>query len=253
MICGTKNETGLNGGIQPDMEQLLSVLKRYCLTLTTSSWDAEDLVQETCMRALPVVNGAQLHPNPAAYMLRIAKNLSIDQARRRLAASRALDANMQDFYTEAEPSHEIENAISLLVRHVSPLQRHVFLLREVFRYSGAEVAGILGTSEGAVKAALHRARTALDKRIQHSFSSRESDWFRDEAQQAADNDLAMAYVKAIREADPQAIIRLAQTNNGQLDMIQAVGRISGHVPTTTAAYRSGIDATCSWRTLSAAA
>jgi len=247
------NAAGNNSGKQPDMEQLLSVLKRYCLSISTSSWDAEDLVQETCIRALPVVNGARLHPNPTAYMLRIAKNLSIDQARRKPAAIRALDANIPDLSTETDPTHELEHAISLLVRYVSPLQRHVFLLREVFRYTAAEVAGLLNTSEGAVKAALHRARTALQRRSTHDFSEKETRIVEEEAAQAVDDELVLAYLKAIREADPQAVIMLAQANNGLMDTVQASGRTTGTVSSAAAELRTGGETTYSGWSLSYAA
>lgn len=48
-----------------------------------------------------------------------------------------------------------------MIKHLSPLQRTAFVLRDVLGYSAAEAAEYLGTSEGAVKAALHRARLAL--------------------------------------------------------------------------------------------
>jgi RNA polymerase sigma-70 factor (ECF subfamily) len=48
-----------------------------------------------------------------------------------------------------------------LIKHLSPLQRAVFLLRDVFGYTGQETARLLNTTEGAAKAALFRARQAM--------------------------------------------------------------------------------------------
>ncbi|MBW7453324.1 RNA polymerase sigma factor [Paenibacillus sepulcri] len=219
-------------GVLPDMERLLSTLKRYCLSITNSSWDAEDLMQETCVRALPVVNGTRLHPNPTAYVLRIAKNLSIDHARRKHSTELVTDQHMQNIFDDMENDYEIEDALRLLVLHLSPLQRNVFLLREVFRYTGAEVAGFLNTSEGAVKAALHRARTTIERLTcdasdKESVNSGDSNF----------NEILLAYMTAVREANPQAIVLLALVNNGQMDTIQAVShakRLSVSAPSATA-------------------
>jgi RNA polymerase sigma-70 factor (ECF subfamily) len=60
-----------------------------------------------------------------------------------------------------EGSFGIEIAFQALINHLSPLQRAVFLLRDVMDYSIAETARLLVTSEGAVKAAHHRARHSL--------------------------------------------------------------------------------------------
>ncbi|WP_226000104.1 sigma factor-like helix-turn-helix DNA-binding protein [Paenibacillus sp. BJ-4] len=58
-------------------------------------------------------------------------------------------------------SFEIELAFQSLLNHLSPLQRTVFLLRDVFGYSISETSDMLETTVGAVKVALHRARKSL--------------------------------------------------------------------------------------------
>lgn len=222
------------------MEEMRCALYRYCLSLTSSTWDAEDLVQETCLRALPVINGTLQHPNPTAYLLRTAKNIAIDQARRKNAADRMLEvmkrneAVLSRLYEEAP---ELDNVLRLLIRHLSPLQRTVFLLKELFGYKNAEVAGKLATSEGAVKAALHRARTTIDKWRNRELASirfggsrfdrRDQTRTGEKGKTGFSSDetaLLGAYVNAIRQENPQALITLANAEAGIVDVVQAVGQ-----------------------------
>lgn len=174
-------------------KSLQIALKRYCLALTQSPWDADDLAQDTWVKALsymkisdsdttnPINENKQMihtshsnhtnhtnqvnhanHPNPEALLLRIAKNTWIDRVRRKATLSRLLDLEQsRTEETATLGSFEIEAVFQALLEHLSPLQQAVFLLRDVFGYSGLEAAEILDTTEGAVKAALHRARQAL--------------------------------------------------------------------------------------------
>lgn len=147
-----------------DAQNLLTLgaaLNRYCLTLTRSGFEAEDLAQETWLKAM-VYGKFNMNPNPEALLLRIAKNTWIDHLRRRTSLGRALERCQ--IRPEAAPEHGfsgIEIAFHAIIKHLSPLQRSAFLLRDVLGYSAAEAAVQLGSTEGAVKAALYRARQAL--------------------------------------------------------------------------------------------
>ncbi|QHW30264.1 RNA polymerase sigma factor [Paenibacillus rhizovicinus] len=209
------------------VEEMRFVLYRYCLSLTRSTWDAEDLVQETCLRALPVMNGAMTHPNPTAYLLRTARNIAVDQSRRKLRAGRILEAmkrNEAALNRLYDNSPELDYMLGLLIQHLSPLQRTVFLLKELFGYKNAEMAAKLATSEGAVKAALHRARAAVDK-LNLRSGIRQPEAERG-GQQLDDSGLLQAYVNAVRASDPQALIMLANAEVGLIDTVQAVGHLN---------------------------
>ncbi|MBP1997085.1 RNA polymerase sigma factor [Paenibacillus eucommiae] len=149
------------------IEHLQAVVNRYCLSITGSIWDAEDLAQDTWLKAISTLNDFGQknvfgHKNPEAYLLRIAKNTWIDQARRKNLFLKILKREQPEVALPENGSFEIETAFLALRKHLTPLQRTVFLLRDVFGYSIAEAADKLQTTEGAVKAALHRARLALD-------------------------------------------------------------------------------------------
>lgn len=143
------------------LETLQAVLNRYCLSLTKSNWEAQDLAQDTWVKAISQLKDTG-HSNPEALLLRIAKNTWIDLTRRKAVLSQILKREQQKVtvLTEHDP-FKVETAFQALIKHLSPLQRTVFLLRDVFGYSVAEVTEMLETTEGAVKAALHRARQGL--------------------------------------------------------------------------------------------
>lgn len=149
------------------LQELGKTLQRYCLSLTRSRFDADDLAQETWAKALGY-RKFTISPNPEALLLRIAKNTWIDASRRQGSLIRAMERSgaASDSASAAATLEELsglELTFQALLAHLSPPQRTAWALRDVLGYSAAESAGLLATTEGAVKAALHRARQALSK------------------------------------------------------------------------------------------
>ena len=139
---------------------LRGALYRYCRHLTRSPWDAEDLAQETLARAF--VTLAQLGaepPNVQAWLFRVASNLWIDQMRRagRPFGSLGREPEAQ---AGADPQ-EVREAAGTLIARLSPQERAALVLKDVFDHSLEEIAEVLVTTPGAIKAALHRARERL--------------------------------------------------------------------------------------------
>lgn len=226
-LCRVISLEKLSAGHEPDENHTTSLqmaLKRYCLALTQSPWEAEDLAQDTWVKALGYMktskhsklksemndtsqmnnnsehtsrtNFSSLtnHPNPEALLLRIARNTWTDIMRRKATLSRVLE--MDQPRTEEAAGYglfEIEAAFQALQKHLSPLQQAVFLLRDVFEHSGSEAAEILDTTEGAIKAALHRARQALPAVRQELLQSNGPSILQDTELQIALNRLASAY------------------------------------------------------------
>ncbi|WP_445667763.1 sigma factor-like helix-turn-helix DNA-binding protein [Paenibacillus sp. FSL H8-0315] len=134
------------------------------------------------------------HPNPEALLFRIARNTWIDIMRRKATLSRVLELDQSPTEASAEyGSFEIEAAFQALQGHLSPLQQAVFLLREVLGHSAMEAADILDTTEGAIKAALHRARQALPLVRQELLQADGPSLPQDTAMQIVLSRLAAAY------------------------------------------------------------
>jgi len=191
-----------------DLLELQKALIRYCYSLTESVWDAEDLAQETCLKSMNVLNGAQSHANPLAYVLRIARNTWIDQARKNRTAARIMEQLIPVETTDADATHaEIEEAFDVLFQHLSPLQRTVLLLREVYGFTSVETAGLLKTTDGAIKAALRRARSSLDL-MKASCMEEKKPTLCDEDKKA----FLRAYISAFRLGEVQLLLQLLQND-----------------------------------------
>lgn len=182
----------------------LSALQNYCKKLTGSQWEAEDLAQDTLLKALAKLTH---HDNPKAYLFRIAKNAWIDQCRKQ---QRAEDCLFEEQMTgEAGiDTTAIIDAMSILIRHLTPLQRIVLLLRDVFELSSSEVADVIGATEGAVKAALHRARHNLTLLKEAQTEER----MFSEAEEENHKEILNAYLTAFRNYDIEALVTLAQND-----------------------------------------
>jgi len=135
-------------------------LHRYCRRLTGNVWDAEDLLQETLAKAC--AHAAASHQpvqRPLPWLLRIATNTWIDWQRRRVPAPAPhVDTPAAP---QADPM-EVRDALTEVATLLAPRERAAVVLADVFDLPAAEIAAMIGTSTGAVKAALHRGRVRLN-------------------------------------------------------------------------------------------
>lgn len=162
--------------------------------MTGCAADAEDIVQDTFVRVLekpPADMNAPLRP----WLVKVAMNLSRDQLRRRRRhgysgpwlPSPVPTEDDDGFELDQTPTTEsspvrrydvlesVSMAFLLALEALTPAQRAVLLLRDVFDYSTNETAKALEMSEANIKVTLHRARRTMDsydKKRVASFSQR---------------------------------------------------------------------------------
>jgi RNA polymerase sigma factor (sigma-70 family) len=179
-------------------------LWKYCRMITSSPWDAEDLVQETLLKAYSALPRIFQPLIPKSYLFRIATNTWLNQQRK---LNRIIvEEHTDELHIDLDP-FEIREAIKRLVTNLSPKQRAVILLFDVFQFKGSEVAEMMGSTEGSVKALLHRARINLKKLNQgkhHSAIEQES--------VIATDKVVEAYLDAFNRRDPDAIADLLDEN-----------------------------------------
>ena len=120
--------------------------------------NAEDAVQDTYLRAFDTFSDWRA-PEPA-WMYAVLRNIAIDRHRRlRLESLHAnVESNAESFLDLPEAASDCEAAIRHLLSRVSPLDAAAILLRDVFEFDYAEIAGLLDKSEPATRQLLHRAR-----------------------------------------------------------------------------------------------
>ena len=157
-----------------------------CYRITGSAADADDLVQETFLRALK--RGPERLDDPRRWLTRVAVNAARDALRRRKRRSYIgpwLPTPITMPGEEAPPSYEpvaddgrtLEGRYDLLesaslaflqaLEGLTPTQRAVLLLSDVFDYSAAEVAKALGLAAGNVRTIHHRAKRVMASYDQH--------------------------------------------------------------------------------------
>ncbi|WP_053376111.1 RNA polymerase sigma factor [Paenibacillus sp. FJAT-27812] len=206
MIVANTNQNTKQQNTEERTQKLQESVLRYCLSLTGSKWDAEDLAQDTWLKGMrAAIHSDTAHTNPEALLLRIAKNTWIDQIRRQNHYERIIKQDMQEESKPDTSTLELEEALLALMRHLSPLQRTVFLLRDALDYSIAETAELLHTTTGAIKAALHRAREALHA-VRRELASVSQDFKVDEDMGFLLREMAMAY----QTGDLELLVELAQ-------------------------------------------
>ncbi|MBM7565117.1 RNA polymerase sigma factor [Paenibacillus sacheonensis] len=141
----------------------LKHVQAYCAYLTSSKWEAEDLLQEALLRAFKYYRdtGKLLHPRSLLY--KIARNLQIDAHRKRRGVTVALEeALLQPHY---DPDYvSVRGMLEWLAEHLSERETEMLLLAEVFDYTYQDIADVLHCSVPAVKMVLHRSKNALRKR-----------------------------------------------------------------------------------------
>jgi RNA polymerase sigma-70 factor (ECF subfamily) len=148
----------------PDAEALFAAnhtqLFRYFCRAVGRAEIARDLTQEVFLRvsraSIPAASGGDLR----GWLFSIARNLALDhhRARRRHPEPAALGAE-----PTRSPSQDIDLAVHDALAGLAPLDRDVFLMREVGGLSYAEVAAACDLTVAAVRSRIHRARLELRK------------------------------------------------------------------------------------------
>jgi RNA polymerase sigma factor (sigma-70 family) len=142
------------------VDELRPELHRYCSRMTGSVFDGEDIVQETLAKAYFALGQMMEPPNLKPWLFRIAHNTAMDFLKR-------YERKHVDYLPELPDRAELEEtgvdpalveaALSVFVE-LPAVQRSAVILKDVLGHSLDDTATTMGTTVGAVKAALSRAR-----------------------------------------------------------------------------------------------
>ncbi|WP_298328178.1 sigma-70 family RNA polymerase sigma factor [Haloactinopolyspora sp.] len=166
--------------MDPESVELFEVnrdrLGALAYRLLGSAADAEDVVQDAFLRW----QAADLDriAAPAAWLTTVVTNLSLDRLRSAQARrERTIGAWLPDPLLDGDPMlgpadtveqrESVTLAVLTLMERLRPVERAVYVLREAFSHSHAEIAAILGITESASQQHAHRARDRL--RAERSF------------------------------------------------------------------------------------
>ena len=155
-----------------DFREYLNGLYSYAVVLSRNRTEAEDLVQETCLRALRAMQRLRPDSNIKSWLLTILRNIWLNQLRQSRAAHEVANIEADEnsaheavdtakdpyaMYVSNMEREQVRNAIQQL-----PLEfREIILLREYEELSYEEIAILLDCPAGTVMSRLARARAKL--------------------------------------------------------------------------------------------
>jgi RNA polymerase sigma-70 factor (ECF subfamily) len=188
-------------------QELRPLLFSIAYRMVGSASEAEDLVQEAYLRFHRAVSGGAVVESPKAYLSAVTTRLAIDHLRSaRARRERYVGAWLPEPLVtgeEPDPAGHAETADSLslafliLLERLSPVQRAVFLLHDVFGYGYAEIAGLVGRSEDNCRQIAARAR-------RHVEAGRP----RFEASRRQREELARRFFAAVDQGDTEGLVGL---------------------------------------------
>ena len=221
----TSTTAGDEAGFGELVQRHRRELHLHCYRMTGSFDEAEDLVQETFLRAWRKRASFEGGPGFRAWLYRIATNACLDALR----SSRRRPSTVQSFaevpwlqpypdrlLDELAPSDTQPDAVVVaretieltslaVIQLLPPRQRAVLILRDVLDWSAAETAAMLEMSVAAANSALQRARATLRRRL----PGRPSEWSGSEPSQE-ERLLLEAFIDAHERADAAAAAALAR-------------------------------------------
>jgi RNA polymerase sigma-70 factor (ECF subfamily) len=189
-------------------EDLRPLLFSIAYRMLGSVAEAEDIVQEAFLRYQRALEDGVQIESPKAYLSAVTTRLAIDHLRSArvrketyvgewLPEPLLTDESAPDAARHAEDADSLSMAFLLLLERLSPVERAVFLLHDVFDYGYDEVAEIVGKSEDNCRQLAVRARRHVEEhrpRFEASRKQREQ--------------LASRFFEAVGEGDTDGLIEL---------------------------------------------
>ena len=148
-------------------EDLIEVMERpllyYAASLTGDSDSALDVLQEVWIR---VSRGIRKLKDPGtlrSWLYSITHGIAVDRIRRNTSRERAEAVELEDFQEAEEPSFAAEDAAAIhqALSEIGLKHREVLVLHFLEDLSIAEIAKVVGCSEGTVKSRIHYAKRAM--------------------------------------------------------------------------------------------
>jgi len=153
-----------------DFSEYLDGLYGYAMVLSRNRAEAEDLVQETCLRSLRAIDGLREQNNVKGWLFTILRNIWLNQVRRTRSVQIKLGADTNgagDPADAAQDPHAVyasgveQERVQAAIQRLPLAFREVILLREYEELSYQEIAALLNLPHGTVMSRLARARSKL--------------------------------------------------------------------------------------------
>ena len=158
------------------VEPYRHALEVHCYRMLGSPHDAEDVVQETLLRAWRAIERFEPRATLKTWLYRIATNACLDEIERRPNRPAPIEPLPDELLDQAaSPTYDpaaryalregLELALLAAIQLLPGRQRAVLILRDVLGWTGPEVATLLNSTVAAVNSALQRARATIDSAL----------------------------------------------------------------------------------------
>jgi len=185
--------------------------------------EAEDVVQEALLRVHRALEGGEQIASPRAFIATVTTRLAINELRSARARRERyvgewlpepiITDSLDDPARHAETADSLSLAMLVLLESLSPEQRAVLLLHDVFDYPFAEIAAIVGKSEDNTRQLAARARQHVEQRRPRFQTTREQQ-----------EELAARFFEAAEQGDLAGLESLLASD------VQLTGDGGGKVP-----------------------
>jgi RNA polymerase sigma-70 factor (ECF subfamily) len=155
-----------------DLNQYLDGLYGYAMVLSRNSAEAEDLVQETCLRALRGKNHLRAAASAKNWLFAILRNIWLNQLRQRRTVPKMVELDSEESRA-TKATDEVQNPhadyvtrmerdrVRIAIQNLPVESREIIILREYQELSYQEIAAVLNCATGTVMSRLARARSRL--------------------------------------------------------------------------------------------
>ncbi|MDR7072441.1 sigma-70 family RNA polymerase sigma factor [Fictibacillus barbaricus] len=190
--------------LRNEFEEIVSVystdLWNYCKYVTGSSWDGEDLYQETMIKSFGLLPQRWSEiTDKKNYLFRVATNTWLDQCRKLKREVGTLD-EAHEPNLDLSDRLLVEEILTSLESNLTPKQTAAFLLLDIFQFSAEEVAGIVQSTPGGVYSSVQRARKKI---ASLDFSNSQT-----KAYHQSQNATVQAYLEAFNNGDLDSMLKL---------------------------------------------
>jgi RNA polymerase sigma-70 factor (ECF subfamily) len=148
-------------------EDLIVVMERpllyYATSLTGNADSGLDVLQEVWIRALRNIRKLKEPGSLRAWLYSITHGIAVDRIRKSYSREQAEKVQLEDFQEAEEPSFAEEDAAAIhqALSQIGLKHREVLVLHFLEDLSVAEIAEVVGCSEGTVKSRIHYAKRAM--------------------------------------------------------------------------------------------
>jgi RNA polymerase sigma-70 factor (ECF subfamily) len=148
-------------------EDLIAIFERpllyYASSLTGNADSGLDVLQEVWIKVFRSIHKLKDPGSLRSWLYAITHGIAVDRVRRSVSRERTEEAHLEDFQEAEEPSFAAEDAAALhqALNEIGLKHREVLVLHFLEDLSLAEIAQVVGCSEGTVKSRIYYAKQAL--------------------------------------------------------------------------------------------